>query len=122
MVLYSVGLYFYRKLPTGILLSVRLYEGGWSLAPELVSRGLLIERRPNLGGISPFLLSGVSTFRISPDDQYRLVKSISLRVETLLKVRSRGGCGTLETPGGFGAGRRSRRQSNPQERSAVQGS
>jgi hypothetical protein len=40
MVLYSVGLYLYRKLPIGILLSVRSYEGGWRLAPEIGVPGL----------------------------------------------------------------------------------
>ena len=36
------------------------------------------------GGFLRLFLSGVSTFRISPDDHYRSVKTITSRVETLV--------------------------------------
>src|SRR5258708_6662127 len=92
-----------------------------ALRRKLVSRGLLICRFPNVGGISPYsFLSGVSTFRISPVQLIPIGdKTIERRVETLHKVRPGGGCGTHETPSGSATGGSTRRQSIPQVRSAV---
>jgi hypothetical protein len=94
-----------------------------TLRRKLVSRGLLICRFPNVGGISPCIfLSGVRTFRNMTIhcNQYRLgKKTINWCVEAPLKVRLGGGCGTHETLAVSAVADR-RRQSIPKTGSAVQ--
>ena len=55
-----------RKFQQKIYCLSRSYEEGWSVAPGMVSRDLLIYTRIQVSAVFPFFLSGVSTLGTSP--------------------------------------------------------